>query len=147
MHATKAAVEEGIVPGGGVAYIRAIPSLERLKEKNEDIQKGINIVMRALEEPLRQIASNAGCEGSVIVNEAKSRKGSEGWDAATETWVDMFQKGIIDPTKVTRTAIQNAASIAGLMLTTEAVINEIPEEEKPAAKGGPGGGMGMGDMY
>ena len=147
MHATKAAVEEGIVPGGGVAYIRAIPSLERLKEKNEDIQKGINIVMRALEEPLRQIASNAGCEGSVIVNEAKTRKGSEGWDAATETWVDMFHKGIIDPTKVTRTAIQNAASIAGLMLTTEAVINEIPEEEKPAAKGGPGGGMGMGDMY
>ena len=147
MHATKAAVEEGIVPGGGVAYIRAIPSLERLKEKNEDIQKGINIVMRALEEPLRQIASNAGCEGSVIVNEARTRKGSEGWDAATETWVDMFQKGIIDPTKVTRTAIQNAASIAGLMLTTEAVINEIPEEEKPAAKGGPGGGMGMGDMY
>jgi chaperonin GroEL len=142
MHATKAAVEEGIVPGGGIAYLRAIKSLESLKGDNDDFQTGINIVRRALEEPLRQIAHNAGLEGSVIVNEAKSKKKAEGFDAYHEKWVDMFEAGIIDPTKVTRTALQNAASIAGLMLTTEALINEVPEEEKskgPAMP--PGGGM------
>ncbi len=142
MHATKAAVEEGIVPGGGIAYLRAIPALEKLKGDNDDITTGINIVRRALEEPLRQIVQNAGLEGSVIVNEAKGRKKTEGFDAYEERWVDMFDAGIIDPTKVTRCALQNAASIAALMLTTEALISEVPEEEKsknPAMP--PGGGM------
>ena len=148
MHATKAAVEEGIVPGGGIAYIRTMSGLSRLKEKNEDIQTGINIVRRALEEPLRQIANNAGLEGSVIVNEAKSKSGNEGWDAAQEKWVDMVKAGIIDPTKVALVALQNAASIAGLMLTTEALVSEIPEEAKAAPGGAPGGMPGgMGDMY
>ena len=145
MHATKAAVEEGIVAGGGIAFLRAIPALNDLKSKNDDIQTGINIVKRALEEPLRQIAANAGCEGSVVVKEALDKTGTEGFDATTEKWVDMVKAGIIDPTKVVRTAIQNASSIAALILTTEALISEIPEEEK--AKPAPGGGMGMGDMY
>jgi chaperonin GroEL len=153
MHATKAAVEEGIVAGGGIAFIRAIPALDRLKDKNEDIQAGINIVRRAMEEPLRQIASNAGLEGSVVVNEARKRTGNEGFNAGTEKWVDMVKAGIIDPTKVTLTALQNASSIAGLMLTTEAIINELPEDDKAKAGGGmPGGGDmggmgGMGGMY
>jgi len=148
MHATKAAVEEGIVPGGGIALLRAVPALERLKEKSEDIQTGINIVRRALEEPVRQISINAGYEGSIIVAQAKEKeKPAIGFDAYTGKWVDMFDAGIIDPTKVTRSALQNAASIAGLMLTTEALVHEIPEKEK-AAPGGPrGGGMGGGDMY
>ncbi|HKY31790.1 MAG TPA: chaperonin GroEL [Candidatus Polarisedimenticolia bacterium] len=140
MHATKAAVEEGIVPGGGIAYLRAVKALEQLKGDNEDITTGISIVRRALEEPLRQIAHNAGLEGSVIVNEAKSKKKNEGFDAYTEKWVDMFEAGIIDPTKVTRTALQNAASIAGLMLTTEALIHEVPEEEKSKTPAMPSGG-------
>ena len=140
MHATKAAVEEGIVPGGGIAFIRALPMLEKMKNDNADIQTGINIVRRALEEPLRQIAQNAGLEGSVIVNEAKSRKKTEGFDAYNEKWVDMFEAGIIDPAKVTRCALQNAASIAGLMLTTEALINEVPDEAKDRAPSMPGGG-------
>jgi chaperonin GroEL len=146
MHATKAAVEEGIVPGGGIALVRAIPALEKLKEKNEDVQTGINIVRRALEEPIRQIAINAGYEGSIIVQQGKEKdKASIGFDAYTGKWVDMFEAGIIDPTKVTRTALQNAASIAGLMLTTEAMVHEIPEKEKAAM---PGGQHGMGsDMY
>jgi chaperonin GroEL len=145
MHATKAAVEEGIVPGGGVALLRAVPAVEKLKEKSEDIQTGMNIVRRALEEPLRQISSNAGYEGSIIVNQAKQEeKASKGFDAYTGKWVDMFEAGIIDPTKVTRTALQNAASIAGLMLTTEALVHELPEKEKAA----PAGPRGMGgDMY
>jgi len=152
MHATKAAVEEGIVAGGGIAFIRAIPALDRLKDKNEDIQSGINIVRRAMEEPLRQIASNAGLEGSVVVNEAKHRSGNEGFNAGTEKWVDMVKAGIIDPTKVTLTALLNATSIAGLMLTTEAIISEVPEDEKSKAPAGmPGGDMGgmggMGGMY
>jgi chaperonin GroEL len=146
MHATKAAVEEGIVPGGGIALVRAIPTLEKLKEKNEDIQTGINIVRRALEEPIRQIAINAGYEGSIIVQQAKEKeKATHGFDAYQGKWVDMFDKGIIDPTKVVRTALQNAASIAALMLTTEALIHEIPEKEK-GAPAGPRGGMGP-DMY
>jgi len=140
MHATKAAVEEGIVPGGGIAYLRAIPALEKVKGDNDDITTGINIVRRALEEPLRQIAQNAGLEGSVIVNEAKGRKKTEGFDAYEEKWVDMFDAGIIDPTKVTRCALQNAASIAALMLTTEALISEVPEEEKSKNPGMPAGG-------
>jgi chaperonin GroEL len=147
MHATKAAVEEGIVPGGGIALVRAIPALEKLKEKNEDIQTGINIVRRALEEPIRQIAINAGFEGSIIVAQGKEKeKASIGFDAYAGKWVDMFEAGIIDPTKVTRTALQNAASIAALMLTTEAMVHEIPEKEKAGVSGGPGG-MGGGDMY
>jgi chaperonin GroEL len=146
MHATKAAVEEGIVPGGGIALLRAVPALEKLKEKGEDIQTGINIVRRALEEPIRQIAINAGYEGSIIVQQAKEKdKASIGFDAYAGKWVDMFDAGIIDPTKVTRTALQNAASIAALMLTTEALVSEIPEKEKA---GMPGGSQGMGgDMY
>jgi len=144
MHATKAAVEEGIVPGGGIALLRAVPALEKLKEKSEDIQSGINIVRRALEEPIRQIAINAGYEGSIIVAQAKEKeKASVGFDAYTGKWVDMFEAGIIDPTKVTRTALQNAASIAALMLITEALVHELPEKEKAAAAGR---GMG-GDMY
>ncbi len=145
MHATKAAVEEGIVPGGGVALIRCIPGLDDLakKEKNEDIGVGIKIVKRALEEPIRQIANNAGFEGSVIVNEVKSLEKEKGWDAQNEKFVNMHEAGIIDPTKVVRSALQNAASIASLMLTTEAVINEVPEEKKAgAAAPGMGGGMG-----
>jgi chaperonin GroEL len=146
MHATKAAVEEGIVPGGGIALVRAIPALEKLKEKNEDVQTGINIVRRALEEPIRQIAINAGFEGSIIVQQGKEKeKASIGFDAYAGKWVDMFDAGIIDPTKVTRTALQNAASIAALMLTTEAMVSEIPEKEKADMPGGPRG-MG-GDMY
>jgi chaperonin GroEL len=148
MHATKAAVEEGIVPGGGIALLRAVPALERLKEKSEDIQTGINIVRRALEEPVRQISINAGYEGSIIVAQAKEKeKPAIGFDAYTGKWVDMFDAGIIDPTKVTRSALQNAASIAGLMLTTEALVHEIPEKEKASSGGPRGGGMGGGDMY
>ena len=145
MHATKAAVEEGIVPGGGIALLRAIPGLEKLKEKGEDIQTGINIVRRALEEPIRQISINAGYEGSIVVQQAKEKdKHAVGFDAYSGKWVDMFDAGIIDPTKVVRTALQNAASIAALMLTTEALVHEIPEKEKASA-GGPR--MGGGDMY
>ena len=144
MHATKAAVEEGIVPGGGVAYIRAIPALEKIKGDNQDLQSGINIVRRALEDPLRQIANNAGQEGSVIVNQVKAdQKKVRGYDAYAEKFTDMFEAGIIDPTKVTRSALQNAASIAALMLTTEAMVHEIPEEEKSAAAPPPGAGHGM----
>ncbi|HKQ98249.1 MAG TPA: chaperonin GroEL [Candidatus Polarisedimenticolia bacterium] len=146
MHATKAAVEEGIVPGGGIALLRAVPALERMKEKHEDIQAGINIVRRALEEPIRQIAINAGYEGSIIVAEAKDKeKPAIGFDAYGGKWVDMFEAGIIDPTKVTRSALQNAASIAGLMLITEAMVSEIPEKGKMEM---PGAARGMGsDMY
>ena len=147
MHATKAAVEEGIVPGGGIAFLRAIPVLEKLKEKNEDIQIGINIVRRALEEPLRQIANNAGHEGSIIVAQAKEKQRTAGFDAYGDKWVDMFEAGIVDPAKVARNALQNAASIAGLMLTTEVMITELPEEKKEPV-GGPGGhNHGMEGMY
>jgi chaperonin GroEL len=148
MHATKAAVEEGIVPGGGVALVRAIPVLEKLEksEKNEDIAIGIRIVKRALEEPLRQIANNAGQEGSVVVNKVKEFDEKEkGFDAQNEKYVNMNNAGIIDPTKVVRSALQNASSIAGLMLTTEALVSEVPEEDKkgmPAAPGGMDPGMG-----
>jgi chaperonin GroEL len=149
MHATKAAVEEGIVPGGGVALLRAIPAIEELgkKEKNEDIAIGMKIVKRALEEPIRQIANNSGYEGSVIVNQVKEIEKDKGFDAQNERFVNMVEAGIIDPTKVVRSALQNAASIAGLMLTTEAVINEIPEEEKKGSAAGMGGMGGMGGDY
>ncbi|OGV53635.1 MAG: chaperonin GroL [Lentisphaerae bacterium GWF2_52_8] len=145
LHATRAAVEEGIVPGGGVALIRASKSIKDLKLTGDE-SIGSDIVMRAIEEPLRQLAANGGYEGSVIVKEVKERKEVEGFDVATGQYVDMLKAGIIDPTKVTRSALQNSSSIAGLMLTTECLITEIPEKEK--AKGGhPGGDMGgMGGM-
>src|SRR5207253_4536352 len=130
MHATRAAVEEGLVPGGGVAFIRAVPVLEKLKLEH-DAQIGVNIVRRALEEPLRMIASNAGHEGAVVIGKVKESKDANfGFDAASEEYGDMISAGILDPAKVTRTALQNAASISALMLTTEALVSEIPEEEK-----------------
>ncbi|HWP48291.1 MAG TPA: chaperonin GroEL [Candidatus Limnocylindrales bacterium] len=129
MHATKAAAEEGIVPGGGVAYLRCLPALEKLKLEG-DQQVGVNIVKRALEEPLRQIANNAGWEGSVVVERVKEMKTNEGFNAATEEFEDLVAAGIIDPTKVARVALQNAASVAALMLTTEALITEVPEKKE-----------------
>jgi len=141
MHATKAAVEEGIVPGGGVALLRCIPALDELqkKEKADDVAIGIRIVKRALEEPLRQIANNAGYEGSVVVNQVKDLEKDHGFDAQNEKFLNMINAGIIDPTKVVRCALQNAASIASLMLTTEALVNEVPEENKKGAPAGMGG--------
>ena len=145
MHATRAAVEEGIVPGGGVAFIRALPALEKLKLEHDE-QIGVNIVKRALEEPLRMIASNAGHEGAVVIGKVKeSKEPNYGFDAATEEYTDMISAGILDPAKVARTALQNAASISGLMLTTEALVSEIPEEEKAPA--GPPMGGAPGGMY
>jgi len=142
MHATRAAVEEGIVPGGGVAFIRAVPVLEKLKLEHDE-QIGVNIVRRALEEPLRMIASNAGHEGAVVIAKVKESKDANfGFNAATEEYGDMISAGILDPAKVSRTALQNASSIAALMLTTEALVSEIPEEEKAAA-GPPGGAPPM----
>jgi chaperonin GroEL len=146
LHATRAAVEEGIVPGGGVALLRALPALDKLKLEGDEAI-GVRIVKRALEEPARQIVENAGLEGSVIVGEIKKRTTYEGFDAATEKFRNMIEAGIIDPTKVTRSALLNASSVAALMLTTEALITEIPEKKKPAAPM-PGGGGGYGeDMY
>ncbi|MEI8079794.1 MAG: chaperonin GroEL, partial [bacterium] len=146
LHATRAAVEEGIVAGGGVALIRAAASsLDKLAAEGDE-KIGVNIVRRAVEEPLRQIAYNAGAEGSVVVNEVKSKKGNYGYDAATGVFCDLIKAGIIDPTKVERAALQNACSVAGLLLTTECVVAEIPEK-KEASGGGHGGGMGgMGGM-
>jgi chaperonin GroEL len=139
LHATRAAVEEGIVPGGGVALIRAQVALDKVKAEGDE-KIGVGIIRRAIEEPLRTLVNNAGGEGSVVVNEVKARKGSEGYNVATGEYVDMLKAGVVDPTKVTRTALQNAASIAGLLLTTEAVVTEIPEKEKPAPAPA-GGGM------
>jgi chaperonin GroEL len=146
MHATKAAVEEGIVAGGGVALLRAQKALDKLAkgEKNEDRSIGIRIVRRALEEPVRQIANNAGEEGSVVVNEVRKLDDNHGFDAQKEKYVDMHAAGIIDPTKVVRSALQNAASIASLMLTTEALVSEVPEEEKRMPPMPGGGDMGGG---
>ena len=146
MHATKAAVEEGIVPGGGVALLRAIAAVEALKLEG-DVKVGVNVIRRALEEPFRQIVYNAGKEASVILNEVKLKGGNWGYDARTDKVVDMIEAGIIDPAKVTKQALLNASSIAGLMLTTEALVSEIKEDEKPQAGGGPGGPGGMGGMY
>jgi len=130
LHATRAAVEEGIVPGGGVAFIRSIGALADVKLPDEE-QQGLNIVRRALEEPLRQIAANAGCEGSIVVEKVKESNGTHGFDAETEQYVDMLEAGIIDPTKVARFALQNAASVASLLLTTEAMIAEKPKKKEP----------------
>jgi chaperonin GroEL len=145
MHATKAAVEEGIVPGGGVALVRCIPVLEKLKAE-EDEQIGINIVKRSLEEPLRQIVFNGGLEGSVVVNKVKEGEGAFGFNAATGEYEDLIKAGVIDPAKVSRCALQNAASVASLMLTTEAMVAEKPKEDEPKMPAGGGGMGGMGGM-
>jgi chaperonin GroEL len=141
MHATKAAVEEGIVPGGGVALLRASRVLATMKLEGDE-QLGVRIIARAIEEPMRWIATNAGHEGSIVVQRVKEMKDEEGFNAQTEQYEDLVQAGVIDPTKVVRSALQNAASIASLLLTTEAVISQLPEAHKPSAPGG-----GMGDMY
>jgi chaperonin GroEL len=146
LHATRAAVEEGIVPGGGVALIRALSSLDGLKF-SDDRQYGVNIIRRAVEEPLRQIAVNAGVDGSIVIDKVKSGKGSFGFNAATEVYEDLVKAGVIDPTKVVRAALQNAASVASLMLTTEALIAERPKKKSGGGGGGGhGGGGGMGGM-
>ncbi len=143
MHATKAAVEEGIVPGGGVALLRASKALEGLKGANHDQQVGIAIIKRAIEEPMRWIAQNAGHEGSIIVQKVKEMSYEEGFNASTDTYENLVSAGVIDPAKVVRTALQNASSIASLLLTTEAMVSEIPEKKEAAPMpGGPGGGMG-----
>ncbi|HXC26185.1 MAG TPA: TCP-1/cpn60 chaperonin family protein, partial [Gemmatimonadaceae bacterium] len=145
LHATRAAVEEGIVPGGGVAFIRAQKALKDVKLTDSDEQVGVDIIRRAIEEPIRMIVHNAGGEGSIVVEKVRAAKENNfGYNALTDTYEDLVQAGVIDPTKVTRTALQNAASIAGLLLTTEALIVE-KKEDKPAAPA-PGGG-GMGGMY
>jgi chaperonin GroEL len=145
LHATRAAVEEGIVAGGGVAYLRAQKALDNIKDLEPDEKVGVAIVRRAIEEPTRQLADNAGKEGALVVEEVKKRKGNEGYDVANDEYTDLVKAGIVDPTKVARTALQNAASISGLLLTTEALVTEIPEKEKSPPM--PGGGMGgMGGM-
>jgi chaperonin GroEL len=144
LHATRAAVEEGIVPGGGVALLRCLAAIEAVKGANEDEQIGVDIIKRAIEYPSRHLAMNGGYEGSVVVQEIRKRKGNEGFNAATGEYEDLVKAGVVDPKKVTRSALQNAASIAGLLLTTECLITEIPEKEKPAAA--PGGHGGMGGM-
>jgi chaperonin GroEL len=145
LHATRAAVEEGIVPGGGIALIRAQKALDNLKVEGDE-KVGAEIVRRAIEAPLRQLADNAGLEGALIVAEAKRRKGNDGLNIATGEWVDLVKAGIVDPTKVTRSALQNAASISGLLLTTEALITEIPEKKAPAGGGGHDHGHGGGEF-
>jgi len=145
LHATRAAVEEGIVAGGGVAYLRTQKVLDNIKDLEADEKVGVQIVRRAVEEPTRQLADNAGKEGALVVEEVKKRKGNEGYDVSADEYTDLVKAGIVDPTKVARTALQNAASISGLLLTTEALVTEIPEKEKTPPM--PGGGMGgMGGM-
>ncbi len=144
LHATRAAVEEGIVPGGGVAYLRCLGKLDGLVTENRDQLTGIAIIRRAVEEPIRQILSNAGLEGSVIVAKIKEGTGSFGFNAYSETYEDLFEAGVIDPTKVSRVALENAASVASLLITTEATIVERPEKKEPAGHQHGGGGM---DMY
>ncbi|MGE5178093.1 MAG: chaperonin GroEL [Bacteroidota bacterium] len=148
LHATRAAVEEGIVPGGGVALIRAIPALDKLELTGDELI-GAHIVRRAMEEPLRQIVNNAGLEGPSIVEKVKGEEKAAGFNAATEKYEDLFEAGVVDPTKVTRSALQNASSVAGLLLTTEALVTEIPEKKNKAGAGMPpgGGGGGYDDMY
>jgi chaperonin GroEL len=141
LHATRAAVAEGIVPGGGTALIRASAALEGLKGDNDDETTGIAIIKRAIEEPLRQIVANAGGEGAVIVQKVREGKDDFGYNARTETFENLLSSGVIDPTKVVRVALENAASIAGMLLTTECVISDI-KEDAPAMPAMPGGGMG-----
>ena len=149
MHATKAAVEEGIVPGGGVTLLRATDKLVDFKLSNDEEMFGVKIVLKALEEPIRMITLNAGVDGSIIVEKIREKDGDFGYDAQTLDFVNMYEAGIIDPAKVVRSAIENASSIAGLLLTTEALIHEIPEEKKdmPAMPPDMGGMGGMGGMY
>jgi len=144
LHATRAAVEEGVVPGGGVALVRARAAVEGLKGDNADQDVGIAIALRAMEEPLRQIVENAGDEASVVLSKVQAGKGNAGYNAATGEYVDMIKAGILDPTKVTRSALQNAASVASLMITTEVMVTDVPKEDAPAMPdmGGMGGGMG-----
>jgi chaperonin GroEL len=150
LHATRAAVEEGIVPGGGVALLRAKEAVSKIKGDNADQEAGIKIVLRAIEQPMREIARNAGDEPSVVVNKVLEGKGNFGYNAQTGEYGDMVAMGVLDPTKVTRCALQNAASVAALMLTTDAMVAELPKEDKGMAGGMGGGGMGgmggMGDM-
>jgi chaperonin GroEL len=145
LHATRAAVEEGIVPGGGVALLRCLAAIDTVKPENDDERIGVDIVKRSIEFPTRALADNAGVEGSVVVQEVKRRKGNEGYNVSTGGYEDLVKAGVVDPKKVTRTALQNAASIAGLLLTTECLVTEIPEKEKKAPMPG-GHGGGMGDM-
>jgi chaperonin GroEL len=146
LHATRAAVEEGVVPGGGVALVRALKAIEKLVGANEDQTTGIKILARSIEEPLRQIVANAGEDAAVVLNRVREGKGTFGYNAATSEYGDMIELGILDPTKVTRLALQNAASVAGLLLTTEVMIAESPKDDEHA-HGAPGGGMGgMGGM-
>jgi chaperonin GroEL len=143
LNATRAAVEEGIVPGGGTALLRAKAAVAKLKSEHADVQAGINIVMKALEAPIRQIVENAGVEGSIVVNKINENKSQTyGYNAQTEEYVDMLSAGIVDPAKVVRTALQDAASVAGLLITTEAMIAEVPKDKPAMPMGGPGGGMG-----
>ena len=146
LHATRAAVEEGIVAGGGVAFIRAIEALNTLKGANEDENTGIQIVKRAIEEPLRQICENAGIEGSIVVQRVKEGKADFGYNARTDVYENLIGAGVIDPTKVGRVALENAASIAAMLLTTECVLADDPEDEKAAGAGMPPMGGGMGGM-
>ena len=146
LHATRAAVEEGVVPGGGVALIRAQKAIEKLQGKNEDQNFGIKILVRSIEEPLRQIVANAGEDAAVVLAKVKEGKGTFGYNAATSDYGDMLELGILDPTKVTRLALQNAASVAGLLLTTEVMVAEAPKDEADHAHGAPGGMGGMGGM-
>ena len=146
MNATKAAVEEGIVPGGGVVFIRTIPEVEGIKAEG-DVKVGVDIIKKVLEDPCRWIAINAGYEGSIVVENVKSKKGNEGFNADKEVYEDLVKAGVIDPAKVCRSALQNAASVAGLLLTTEAIVAEIPKKEKAAPPMPGGGGMGMDGMY
>ena len=144
LHSTRAAVEEGVVPGGGVTLIRAIGAAQKAKGANPDQKVGIGIAVRAMSAPLRQIAENAGVEGAVVLDKVASLDGNEGYNAATGDYGDMLSMGILDPAKVTRTALQAAASVAGLMITTEAMVSELPEDNPPPM---PGGGMpDMGGM-
>ncbi|MFN7141674.1 MAG: TCP-1/cpn60 chaperonin family protein, partial [Limisphaerales bacterium] len=148
LHATRAAVEEGIVPGGGVALLRTLPAIQALQLPDHDEQIGVEIVKKAVEAPLRALALNAGVEGSLVVQEVKKRKGNEGYNVATGEYLDLVKAGVVDPKKVTRSALQNASSIAGLLLTTECLITDAPEKEKPAAPAGGGHDHGgMGGMY
>ena len=146
LHSTRAAVEEGVVPGGGVALLRTLDKVSALTGENHDQQIGMDILKRAIEEPLRQIVTNAGEEASVIVNKVREGKGNEGYNAASGEFGDMIEMGILDPTKVTRSALQNAASVASLLLTTEAMVAEIPKEEAAPAMPDMGGMGGMGGM-
>jgi chaperonin GroEL len=148
LHATRAAVEEGIVAGGGTALIRAQKVLDKVQSSNDDQAIGVDIIRRAIEQPLRTLADNAGVEGSIIVQQVKDAKGSNGYNVASAKIEDLVAAGVVDPTKVTRSALQNAASIAGLLLTTEAIVTELPEDEKASGGHGPdmGGMGGMGGM-